>query len=329
MRSKELLDITNEIKPYLDEKQLEIVIKTISKYEFSEITNESIKAKEKATNNELINQFLSAKEIEGCSLKTINYYRDTLSKMIISTDKHIKYVSTEDLRDYLSNYRENSNCGLITIDNMRRIFSSFFAWLEEEDYIVKSPARRIHKIKTAKTIKNTYSDENIEEMRDICKDNVRNLAIIELLNSTGMRVGELVKLNINDMNLEDRSCIVFGKGNKQREVYFDAKTKLHIHEYLKYRQDSTDALFVSMKQPYQRLSISGIELIIRNIGKKCEIENAYPHKFRRTLATKAIEKGMPIEQVQKLLGHVKIETTMHYAMVNQNNVKISHRKYIC
>lgn len=248
--------------------------------------------------------------------------------MTTKIEKAIKNITTEDLRIYLSNYKEENDSGLITIDNMRRIFSSFFAWLEDENYIVKSPARRIHKVKTAKVVKNTFSDENIEQMRDLCKNDVRNLVLVELLLVTGMRVGELINLNRSDINFEERSCIVLGKGNKQREVYFDAKTKIHLQEYLKSREDNEIALFVSKNKPHQRLSISGIELIIRNIGKNLNIDKAHPHKFRRTLATMAIDKGMPIEQVQKLLGHVNIETTMSYAMVNQNNVKISHRKYI-
>ena len=207
------------------------------------------------------------------------------------------------------------------------MLSSFFSWLEDEDYIIKSPVRRIHKIKTAVVVKEVLTDENLEKLRDEC-ENIRDLSLIELLISTGMRVGELVNLNISNLNFEDRSCIVLGKGNKEREVYFDAKTKLHLKEYISKRNDSNEALFVSMKEPHQRLSISGIELIIRTLGINSNINKVHPHKFRRTLATMAIDKGMPVEQVQKLLGHVKIETTMHYALVNQSNVKISHRRYI-
>lgn len=328
MENETISIITKDMSNFLSDKQIKQVLVILDDYELIRRTNEYEKKKEKLENTNLIEKFISSKRLEGCSENTILYYKDTIDKLITFLEKPIKNINTDDLRKYLTTYREENKCSLITIDNMRRIFSSFFSWLEDEDYIVKSPARRIHKIKTAKIIKNVYSDENIEEMRDTCKDNIRNLAIIELLISTGMRVGELVKLNKNDINFEERSCIVFGKGNKQREVYFDAKAKIHLEEYLKNRQDSNEALFVSYKEPHQRLSISGIELIIRKIGKECNIEKAYPHKFRRTLATKAIDKGMPIEQVQKLLGHVKIETTMHYAIVNQNNVKISHRKYI-
>ena len=326
-----ILTITNEMSNNLTNYQLEllknVLIIQFQNIEITVLTDEIKKKEEQNTNEKFINSFLSAKEIEGCSQRTISYYKENIQRLISKLEKPIKGITTEDIRNYLSNYKETNNCGSVTIDNIRRVFSSFFAWLEDEDYIIKSPVRRIHKVKTASIIKETFTDENIEKMRDECK-NIRNLAIIELLISTGMRVGELVNLNIEDLNFEDRSCVVQGKGNKQREVYFDARTKIHLMQYLNIRKDNNKALFVSRNKPHQRLSISGIELIVRKIGIKTDVNRVHPHKFRRTLATMAIDKGMPIEQVQKLLGHVKIETTMHYAMVNQNNVKISHRKYI-
>lgn len=326
-----ILTITNEMSNNLTNYQLEmlknVLIVQFKNIEFTILTDEIRKKEEKDTNEKYINSFLSAKEIEGCSTRTIKYYQDNIRNLISKLSKPIKGITTEDIRKYLSDYREINNCSSVTIDNIRRIFSSFFAWLEDEDYIIKSPVRRIHKVKTASVIKETFTDENIEKMRDECK-NIRNLAMIELLFSTGIRVGELVNLNKKDINFEDRSCIVQGKGNKQREVYFDARTKIHLIQYLNIRKDENKALFVSRNKPHQRLSISGVELIVRKLGLSTNINKVHPHKFRRTLATMAIDKGMPIEQVQKLLGHVKIETTMHYAMVNQNNVKISHRKYI-
>lgn len=279
------------------------------------------------SNEDYLNMFLSAKDIEGCSPKTLKYYKDILVKFIKKTEKSIKDVTTDDIRLYFVNYKNNNNCGASTMDNIRRVFSSFFAWLEEEDYIVKSPARRIHRVKSTITVKEAFSDENIETLRDKCKT-IRELAIVELLMSTGMRVGELVNLNISDMNFEDRSCIVLGKGNKQREVYFDAKTKLHLKQYLASRNDDNEALFVSNIQPHQRLTISTIEYLMRSLGKSANIKKVHPHRFRRSCATMAIDKGMPIEQVKQLLGHTKIDTTMHYALVNQANVKFSHRKYI-
>lgn len=271
--------------------------------------------------------FICAKRVEGCSEKSIKYYKSTIENMINTLEKPVKHITTEDLRSYLGNYYNNNKCSKVTIDNIRRIISSFFSWLEEENYILKSPVRRIHKIRTGKVVKETYTDEHIEIMRDNCKE-LRDLAIIDLLNSTGIRVGELVKLNIDDINFNERECIVFGKGDKERKVYFDAKTKIHLQNYLKSRIDNNKALFVSLLKPYKRLEISGVEIRMRKLGKKLNINKVHPHKFRRTLATRAIDKGMPIEQVQQLLGHQKIDTTLQYAMVNQNNVKNSHRKYI-
>lgn len=331
LKTDVIINITKDMAIILTEYQLEKLKETLQvnldKVEMTIITNEKEKQQIKETNENYINSFISAKEVEGCSTRTIKYYREIIEKMINVLDKSIKDITTEEIRNYLSEYKDNNKCNATTIDNLRRVFSSFFSWLEDEDYIIKSPVRRIHKVKTPTTIKETFSDENLEKLRDT-SNCIRDLVLIELLYSTGIRVGELTKLNIADINFEDRSCKVVGKGNKQREVYFDARTKIHLKQYINTRKDENEALFVSKNKPYQRLSISGIELIVRKLGLQTEINRVHPHKFRRTLATMAIDKGMPIEQVQKLLGHVKIETTMHYAMVNQNNVKISHRKYI-
>lgn len=326
-----IINITNDMALVLTQYQLEKLKETLEnnlkKVEINILTDEKEKQQIKETNDNYINIFLSAKEVEGCSTRTLKYYREIIEKLINTIDKPIKEIQTEEIRKYLADYKENTKCNAVTIDNLRRVLSSFFAWLEDEDYIIKSPVRRIHKVKTPTTIKETLTDENLEKLRDT-SNCLRDLVLIELLYSTGIRVGELIKLNISDINFEDRSCKVFGKGNKQREVYFDARTKIHLRQYINTRKDENEALFVSKNKPYQRLSIAGIELIVRKLGLETEISKVHPHKFRRTLATMAIDKGMPIEQVQKLLGHVKIETTMHYAMVNQNNVKISHRKYI-
>ena len=274
-----------------------------------------------------LERYLAAKKLEGCSEKTLLYYKTTIEKMLISVNKNVREITTEELRIYLTGYQCEHDNSMVTIDNIRRIISGFFSWLEDEDYILKSPARRIHKVKTAQLIKETFTDENLESLRNACTQ-IRDLALIEFLSSTGVRIGELVQLDRNNINFYERSCIVLGKGNKQREVYFDARTKLHLQEYLDGRNDKEKALFVSLNKPYRRLSTSGIEKIIKKIGDQADVGDVYPHKFRRSLATMAIDKGMPIEQVQKLLGHVRIDTTMHYAMVNQSNVKMAHRKYI-
>ncbi len=275
----------------------------------------------------LIDRFISAKKIEGCSEKTINYYSSIINTTLNNVKKSIVDITTDDLREFLMNYQQQRNLSKVTIDNIRRILSSFFSWLEDEDYIVKSPVRRIHKVRITKVIKDTYSDEALELMRDNC-NNLRDLALIDMLASTGMRIGELVKLNIDDINFSERECIVLGKGDKERIVYFDARTKIHLKNYLDNRIDSNKALFVSLKQPYQRLKAGGIEVRLRELGKKLNIPKVHPHKFRRTLATMAIDKGMPVEQLQRLLGHQRIDTTMQYAMVKQSNVKIAHKKYI-
>ena len=280
------------------------------------------------TNIEYMDMFISAKRIEGCSERTLAYYKVTIEHMLSIIVKPLRQVQTDDLRAYLAEYQLRNNCSKTTVDNIRRNLSSFFSWLEAEDYIIKSPIRRIHKIRTGSKVKETLSEECIEKLRDSCL-HIRDLAMIDLLYSTGIRVGELVNLNINDINFEERECIVYGKGNKQRKVYFDAKTKVHLKRYLEQRRDYSEALFVTLDSPFERLKISGVEIRLRKLGRLASLDQrVHPHKFRRSMATRAIDKGMPIEQVQKLLGHQQIDTTMHYAMVNQSNVKISHRKFI-
>lgn len=319
--------ILHEMVTYLDDNQYKklncILIKVLSNYQIEEIQSET----NDKTNQHYIDSFLSAKRLEGCSEKSLKYYKSTIEVVLNSINKSIKNVTTNDLRNYLTQYQEEHGSSRVTIDNIRRILSSFFSWLEDEDFIIKSPVRRIHKVKSVSVIKETYSDESLELMRDNC-DNLRDLALIDILASTGMRVGELVLLNKDDINFNERECVVFGKGDKERIVYFDARTKIHLQNYLNSRSDENNALFVTLRKPFNRITIGGIEARIREIGKKLDINKAHPHKFRRTLATKAIDKGMPIEQLQKLLGHQKIDTTLQYAMVKQSNVKIAHKKYI-
>ena len=283
--------------------------------------------KKEISNDDFLKMFLDAKRIEGCSDRTLNYYKITVEHFISQVKNRVRKITTEEIREYLSNYQKRNNCSNVTIDNVRRNISSFFSWLEEEDYILKSPMKRIHKIKTKTVAKSIISDEGIEKLRDNCKEK-RDLAIIDLLYSTGIRVGELVNLNIDDIDLEGRECVVYGKGDKERRVYFDAKAKVHLKEYIDERTDTNEALFVTLDAPHNRLKISGVEIRLRKLGKSLGLERIHPHKFRRSMATRAIDKGMPIEQVQKILGHSQIDTTMQYAMVNQENVKISHKRYI-
>lgn len=330
MKNTIIQEIEQSLLNYLNNSQLDVLhtvlCRCLDKVEINVVEDTDINIS-KFTNMELINKFIAAKEIEGCSERTTKYYYATLIKMDSMITKNVTHLTTDDLRMYLTEYQKINNCSKASIDNIRRNLSSFFSWLEEENYILKSPMKRIHKIKTDKVIKETYSDETLELLRDHC-NNLRDLAIIDLLSSTGMRVGELVRLNINDIDFENRECVVFGKGNKERPVYFDARTKIHLRNYINSRNDDNVALFVSLDAPHDRLNISGVEIRLRQLGRKLGINKVHPHKFRRTVATKAIDKGMPIEQVQSLLGHSQIDTTMHYAMVNQNNVKESHRKFV-
>lgn len=328
MKEKLVNTILQEMLPFLNNAQINKLQKVLN-YEFEklEIKIKNSNSLEIQSNSNLINLFISAKRIEGCSEKSLRYYQTTLEKMIDNIKKSIQEITTNDLRDYLTTYQNTKNPSKTTTDNVRRVFSSFFSWLEDEDYILKSPVRRIHKIKTGTIVKETYSDENLEIMRDNC-DCIRDLALIDMLASTGMRVGELVLLNIEDINFNERECIVFGKGNKERVVYFDARTKIHLQNYLESRTDDNKALFVSLRAPFERIKIGGIEARLRKLGRELNIPKVHPHKFRRTLATIAIDKGMPIEQLQRLLGHQRIDTTLQYAMVKQSNVKLAHKKFI-
>ena len=319
---EKLVDILNKMSEYLSISQM----KKLQEVLIDAFAGETAEKKD-IDNYEYLKLFLDAKRIEGCSYRTLQYYRTTIEHLLSIKQIPVRKIGTDDIRNYLVAYQKINNCSNVTVDNIRRNISSFFSWLEEEDYILKSPMKRIHKIRTKKQVKEIISDEAIERLRDKCKC-ARDLAIIDLLYSTGMRVGELVNLNITDVDFESRECVVFGKGEKERRVYFDAKSKLHLKDYIESRSDSNPALFVTLDAPHERLSISGVEIRMRELGRDAEVGRIHPHKFRRTMATRAIDKGMPIEQVQKILGHSQIDTTMQYAIVNQTNVKVSHQKFI-
>lgn len=329
MKEELIETIMQQMLPYLDNAQMEKLKDTLHycMHNVDIAVDRSQMPKPIESNESLLAKFMAAKRVEGCSAKTLSYYQSVLLKLFSMVPVSVLHMKTENIRSYLSAYADRTKCSKSNLDNIRRILSSFFTWLEEESYILKNPVRRIHKIKVDKTVKETYSDEAMERMRDECHC-LRDLAIIDLLASSGMRVGELVRLNREDIDFDNRECIVFGKGSKERPVYFDARTKIHLKNYLDSRTDDNPALFVSLLKPYNRLQISGVEIRLRSLGRELGIPKVHPHKFRRTLATKAIDKGMPIEQVQRLLGHTQIDTTMQYAMINQRNVKVSHQKYI-
>lgn len=281
MKEQLTTEITRQMLPYLDNAQMEQLQEVLSHCFWGvQITPDldAVQLKEKETNAELLEMFISAKRVEGCSEKTLKYYKVTLVRLFDVMDMHVTHMKTDDLRNYLSDYQQTSQCTKANIDNIRRILSSFFAWLEDENYIIKSPVRRIHKIKSSKVVKETYSDESMEIIRDQCGC-LRDLALIDLLASTGMRVGELVRLNRDDIDFENRECVVFGKGSKERPVYFDARTKIHLKNYLDSRIDDEDALFVSLLFPHKRLEISGVEIRLRELGRELGITN-FPNRKR-------------------------------------------------
>ena len=326
MKQQIIESIIQQMLQHLDNVQLQR-LKSVLEHELFDCEIKTQTKSDEDDGNQLIDSFITAKRIEGCSEKTLKYYRTTIENMAEAVGKSVRHIQTEDLRTYLTNYKQKNSPSRVTIYNIRRILSSFFSWLEDEDYIIKSPVRRIHKVKTATNVKETYTDEDLEKMRDNCVE-LRDLAIIDMLASTGMRIGEMVLLNKADIDFNERECVVFGKGDKERVVYFDARTKIHLQNYINSRTDENPALFVTLRSPFERIKIGGIETRLRKMGKELEIEKVHPHKFRRTLATMAIDKGMPIEQLQQLLGHKRIDTTLQYAMVKQSNVKQAHRKYI-
>lgn len=326
MKQQIIESIIQQMLQHLDNVQLQR-LKSVLEHELFDCEIKTQAKRDEDDGNQLLDSFITAKRIEGCSEKTLKYYRTTIENMIEAVGKSVRHIQTEDLRTYLTNYQQKNSPSRVTIDNIRRILSSFFSWLEDEDYIIKSPVRRIHKVKTATNVKETYTDEDLEKMRNNCVE-LRDLAIIDMLASTGMRIGEMVLLNKADIDFNERECVVFGKGDKERVVYFDARTKIHLRNYINSRTDENPALFVTLRSPFERIKIGGIETRLRKMGKELEIEKVHPHKFRRTLATMAIDKGMPIEQLQQLLGHKRIDTTLQYAMVKQSNVKQAHRKYI-
>ena len=271
---EKLVNILNEMAEYLSVPQMK-KLQEVLLINLSDTTAQ----KENIENIDYLKLFIDAKRIEGCSERTLQYYKVTVEHMLKKIKTPIRKMATEEIRTYLVDYQQCSGCSKVTIDNIRRNISSFFSWLEEEDYILKSPMRRIHKIKSKTVVKEVISDESMEKMRDACEE-MRDLAIIDLLYSTGIRVGELVRLNIADVNMEQRECIVFGKGDKERKVYFDAKAKVHLMNYLASRTDNNPALFVSLQGKHQRLKISGVEIRLRQLGQKLSLDRIHPHKFR-------------------------------------------------
>lgn len=275
----------------------------------------------------ILRSFLATKKFEGCSAATLNSYSNTVYAFLYSLTKSPLEVKAADIRNYLIDYQRENHCSNRTLDNMRLTISSFYNWLENENYIMKNPSKKIKRIKYDRTVLQSFTDEELESLRDACT-NYRDLAMIEFLYSTGCRVSEMCSLDKDDLDFVKREAIICGKGKKERVIYFSAKAKIYLMRYITKRIDNNEALFVSAKYPYRRLDRGGVEFICKDIGEHAGVKHCHPHRFRRTLATNLIDKGVPIEQVQTLLGHAKIDTTLLYANVNQQNVKVNHSKHV-
>ena len=328
---KTISSILGKMGEHLDKNQLMILDKVL----VSEFIDKEIIEQNNALvvydgmSEKLISQFLTVKSIDGCSDKTINTYSFHLHKLIDTiTTKSVLNLTTNDIRGFLAIYKERRKVSNVTLNNMRHSMSSFFKYLHESGYIKENPMRQISSIKTKQIIKKPFSDEELEKLRICCASNERNLAIIEFLYSTGVRVSEMCALNRDQIDFNQKECIVFGKGAKERIVYINSRAYIHLQKYLHMRTDSNPALFVGLRKPYGRISKEGVETMLRTVGRKAGVQNTHPHRFRRTMATNALNRGMPLQEVQKILGHAKTDTTMSYCTVSQENVKLSHKKYI-
>ena len=275
----------------------------------------------------VLGTFLVRKRVEGRSERTLSLYNLHLRRMLQNLNKPVEEITEADLFLYIEMYKRKRNVSGVYLDNIRLVFSSFFGWLNIKGYISRNPAAGLDPIKAEKRIKKPLSDTDLEKLRRKCRLE-RDLALIEFLYSTGVRVSELVALNRQDIDFSSMDVIVYGKGAKERETYLTAASCMHLKEYLDSRTDDNEALFVGLKSPHKRLTVSGVEEILRRLGKQTGIEKVHPHRFRRTMATNILNKGMPIEEVKEILGHVKLDTTMIYCQVNKENVRHSHRKFM-
>lgn len=269
--------------------------------------------------------FLARKKTEGKSERTIDLYKLHLTRMLQILNIPVDKITENDLFVYLAKYKKDNNVSNAYLDNIRLVFSSFFGWLNAKGYIPKNPTAGLEPIKVEKKIKQPFSDEELEKLRRICTQE-RDLALIEFLYSTGVRVSELVALNRKDIDFYGKNVVVYGKGSKERETYLNASSCLHLKAYLDGRTDGNEALFVSERAPHTRITVAGVEKILRRIGKDAGVTKVHPHRFRRTMATNVLKKGMPLEEVKELLGHTKLDTTMIYCTISKDNVKHSHQR---
>ena len=283
---------------------------------------------EKQEKIDRIEQFIIAKRLEGKSETTLSGYELALRNLDAASVKRIEELGTDDLRSYLYNYRQERNITDRSLEQMRKIFSSFYRWLVEEKVILFNPVDRIKKIKYTAEPRTAIEPLDLEKIREAC-DNLRDKAIIEFLFSTGARVSEVSNAKISDINFHDKSVRILGKGEKYRTVYINARAELALQRYIESRDDDNPSLFVSLRRPHNTLQKSGIEAMVKRVAGRTDItDNIVPHKFRHTTATIAMQNGMTVQEVQKLLGHSNINTTMIYAETDDEELKIKAKKLI-
>ena len=297
----------------------EQILSILSGYKIEKIEENSM-----CGNLDILEQFVSAKTIEGLSKNTIYQYRQANKKLLERANRPIRLINTNDIREYMICYQsKNSVKSKRTIQNTLRYIGAFFSWLELEDIIQKSPVKKIKSIRIDKTIKKPFTEQDVIKLRDGCK-NTRDLAMIEFLNSSGCRVSELIRVDIEDLDFSTGKCLVLGKGNRERYVYLNDMAIYRIKEYIENR--TTGALFLNNRKV--RISRGCVESFIRECGRSCGVNNSHPHRFRRTLACRLIDRGMPIQEVQKVLGHEKIETTMIYlSCLNEKQIELNQRRF--
>lgn len=277
--------------------------------------------------NDDLGHFLISKTLEGKSIETVKYYKYELNRLLSYINKDVSNILPNDISMYLCMYKRIRKVSNQTLKNVRTVYSSFFSWLCNQNRICTNPMSLVEDIKVEKTIKKPFTDEERERMFRACT-NLRDKVLLEFLYSTAVRVSELARLNVEDVKTGTKELIVYGKGAKERHVYLNDRANMYLKEYLESRDDNNHALFVSIISPHNRMTKSGIEDAIRRIGRRAGVKNAHPHRFRRTAATNALNRGMNVQEVAELLGHTKLETTMRYCTVNQESVKYHHTKFL-
>lgn len=317
-----MLKIQNAIDELAMERLQAVLLDKLDKYEISERSTEIVVRD--GTAEGLLRKYLATKRIEGKSERTIKRYADLLSTFISQLDRRLHELTAFDIRLYLSMYKEKRKVKNRTLDNMRKVLSSFFSWLHDEEFIPRNPCRAVKSIKYDKVLRLPFSGEELERLKSACT-NARDIALIHFLHATGCRVSEVVSVDVSDVDFQNRELVVYGKGGKERTVYLTQVASMYLEEYLKKRKDGSKALFTGKGS--NRIQKNGIEAAVKRIGERAGVDNVHPHRFRRTLATELISRGAAIQDVQMILGHEDIRTTQVYVYVDKRNVKNTYDKY--